>query len=180
MSPAKDNVLVRIFTVAERWLNWGAGAAICLLGLLVVGQVFLRIVYRAPPGVYDITKFIVAATVWMAVAHTQKVYGHVRMELFLEKINPRLRHILEFSYLILWFVVFAIITVYSAKSAYFAYQIGDISMGVINFQLWPSKALVPLGTAFLSLRFLVQIFEHLAAIRAPAPVTIEKTKETWI
>jgi hypothetical protein len=47
--------------------------------------------------------------------------------------------------------------------------VGDYAGDILKIPLWPSKALIPLGSLFLCLRFLRQIGENVVGIIANKP-----------
>ena len=171
------SLICRAHDAVEGWLNWGAGIVIIGLGLMTVIQVGMRATYKAPSGVIEISELMLVAIIFFAIAYTQTVRGHVRLELFIDMVRGRKRHLIEALYLVVFLVVFGIITVQSGKSAWIALKVGDVHGDILKVPVWPAKAAVALGSGFLSLRFLRQMIGHLVALLVPvAPSEVEKAR----
>ena len=167
MNRNKWSYVFRFHDLAELALTYLAAAVIFSMGALVVIHVSLRVVYRAPSGTYEVIPVLLVACIFLGLAYTQRVWGHARMTLFLDALSERKRRMVELFFIVIWLATFAIITYNSAQSALTSYQVGDTAMGVVTFPLWPSKALVPLGSLVLCLRFVRQIVEHSVWLYSP-------------
>lgn len=150
-------MLGRLLSTTEKTLNLAA-AAILVVMVLVSTQIVARYVFnRALPGIYESAELLMVAIVFLGLAYTQSQHGHVRMELLVTRLSPRWKSILEAFTLLLSLALFAIITYKSWGNAYVSWQMSDVSMGLIDFPVWPSKILVPIGSGLLCLRFITQL-----------------------
>jgi C4-dicarboxylate transporter DctQ subunit len=131
---------------------------VLLLMLMVVLEIFLRYVINRPlQGYVDYMEMFMVVLVFLTLPISQREDSHIRMGLIIDKLRNKTKIIVELVFLILSFLSFLIITIYSADTALYAYKIHDTSSGIL-FPTWPSRLAVPLGAGFLCLRFLLQIY----------------------
>jgi TRAP-type C4-dicarboxylate transport system permease small subunit len=78
-----------------RLLAYMSGILILLLVVFTVTDVFLRYVFNAPlKSVYEFTEFIMAAIVFLGVAYTGWVGGHIAVDVFAKWLDqPALRFV---------------------------------------------------------------------------------------
>ncbi|MFC1980941.1 TRAP transporter small permease subunit [Chloroflexota bacterium] len=151
----------------ETGSNLVAAGLILVLVFLVVSEVVLRFLFNKPlVGALESSELIMVAIVFLSIAYTQAHRAHIVVEVVTSRLQGKTRHILEAFVLVLCLATYTIIFWESGKSAVVAWQVGDVSMGLIAFPTWPSKMLVPVGTFILCLRFAVQICQELAQLRS--------------
>lgn len=150
-------MLGRLLGTTERALNLVAAGAILLVMVLVTTQIVARKLGTAIPGIYESAELLMVAIVFLGLAYTQSQHGHVRMELLVTRLSPRWRNTLEVLTLLLSLGLFVIITYKSWGNAYQSWQMKDVTMGLIDWPVWPSKILVPIGSGLLSVRFMVHL-----------------------
>ncbi len=147
----------------ENGLNLASVFIIMFLMFFATAEILGRYIFNNPiPGHVEIVELIMAGVVFFGIAYTERVGGHVRMELFVTKVlKGRAYHIAEVITATLSLFVYIVILVYTFKFALFSYQIGDVTV-YINWPTWPSKFAIPLGSLFLCIRFAIEIIQHLS------------------
>lgn len=159
----------------ENAMNLFAAGSIFVLMVLAAVQVISRKLFNFPiPGYIDFAEQSIAIFAFMGAAYCQRLGGHVRMELFLEKFGRgRLLWIAESVTTFAAVVVIALLTRYSFEHFLRAWKIGDSTID-INLPVWPSKLIVSVALGFLLLRLLVQLFGFLRLVKTPdaAPVAV--------
>ena len=90
------------------------------------------------------------------------------MDLFINMVHGRKRHLLESVYLLIGLVIFVIITIQSGNNAWIAFRIGDTQGDILRIPVWPAKASVSFGSFFLSLRFIRQLAGQVVALFCPS------------
>ena len=76
-------------------MNWIAAAALFVMMLLTVSDVFLRKVYsRSIMGTVELSEFLLIILVFCSLAYTELVHGHVKVDLFMSRFNERTQAIL--------------------------------------------------------------------------------------
>lgn len=154
-------------SVVETCLNLTSAVIIVFLMLFVTAEVVGRYVFNHPiQGHYDIVVVVMAPLVFFGLAHTERIGGHIRMELFITKVpKGRVYHGLE---ILLLFICLALVGAFvseGTKYTLFMYQMGYESQ-LIRLPLWPFQLTVVIGCAFLCFRFLIEIIQHLARLVA--------------
>lgn len=142
---------------------------IMFLMFFATAEILGRYLFNAPiRGHLEIVELIMAGVVFFGIAYTQRVGGHVRMELFITRVlKGRAYHTAEAITILLSLFVYMFITFYSFKATLYSYIIGDTTT-YIYWPTWPSKLAIPLGSFFLCIRFVIQLIQHLSqAIAGP-------------
>jgi TRAP-type C4-dicarboxylate transport system permease small subunit len=149
--------------IIENWLNLASVFIIMFLMFFATGEILGRYLFNSPiPGHVEIVELIMAGVVFFGIAYTQRVGGHVRMELFVTRVlKGRVYHIAEVITTTLALFVYVFILIYTFKFALHSLQIGDVTV-YINWPTWPSKFAIPLGSFFLCIRFVIEIIQHLS------------------
>jgi len=147
----------------EDWLNLASVFIIMFLMFFATTEIVGRYIFNTPvPGHVEIVELIMAGVVFFGIAYTQRVGGHVRMELFVTRVlKGRAYHIAETITVTLSLFVYIFILIYTFKTALFCFHIGD-NTAYLYWPTWPSKFAVPLGSLFLCIRFLIEIIQHVA------------------
>ena len=149
----------------ERFLNLVAGVVILALMLIAVGQIFGRKLFNAPlPGFIDWVEQFMAVFALLGIAYTQRIGGHIRMDILVGQFRGRLLWISEIIGIILMIIVIAALTYGSFFHFLRAFQNGDSSID-IALPLWPAKLLVPIAFFILLLRLILQLWGYARAFR---------------
>ena len=147
----------------EDWLNLASVFIIMFLMFFATTEIVGRYLFNSPvPGHVEIVELIMAGVVFFGIAYTERVGGHVRMELFVTRVlKGRAYHIAEAITAALSLFVYIFILIYTFKASLFAFQIGD-NTSYLYWPTWPSKFAIPLGSFFLCIRFLIEIIQHIS------------------
>ena len=147
----------------EDWLNLASVFIIMFLMFFATTEILGRYLFNSPvPGHVEIVELIMAGVVFFGIAYTERVGGHVRMELFVTRVlKGRAYHSAEAITAALSLFVYIFILIYTFKASVFAFQIGD-NTAYLYWPTWPSKFAVPLGSFFLCIRFLIEIIQHIS------------------
>ena len=88
-------MLYSLFDRFLRLLAYVSGAIIMVLMMFTVADVFLRNAFNAPlRSVYEFTEFTMAAIVFLGIAYTGWVGGHIAVDMFVRWLDqPRWRWI---------------------------------------------------------------------------------------
>jgi len=149
------------FYALETALNVFGASTIIALMFLVTCDVGGRYLFNHPlPGQMEITEMLMVMAVFSGMAYTQRVHGHVRMDLFCTKVlKGRVYHGNEFFTTVLSLLIYAVITVYSFTHAVKALQGGSVSI-YLGIPMWPAWLFVPIGSFLLCIRLIIQLFQH--------------------
>jgi TRAP-type transport system small permease protein len=88
-------VLLNLFERFLRLLAYAGGVLLLALMVFTVADVFLRYVFNAPlKSVYEFTEFVMAAVVFLGIAYTGWVGGHIAVDMLSKWLDqPRWRWI---------------------------------------------------------------------------------------
>ena len=151
-------------------------AALVILAVMFIGvfQVFGRKLINLPvPGYVDVIEFVMTVFAFISIAYTQRLGGHVRMEIIIKRFRGRVLWIVEFFGTLTVIGIVAILAWFGYEHFLRAWNIGDSTID-IEIPLWPSKLLVPVAFAVLLVRLFIQLlgFLRLSADPDAEPVGI--------
>jgi TRAP-type C4-dicarboxylate transport system permease small subunit len=143
-------------------------AALFMIGLLVM--VLLAIVSRLlhfhVPGTDAYAGYLMAASGFLALAHTLKRGEHIRVTLLLARLRGGARRGLEVWSLAAATALAALFAFYSARLAWQSRQFHDISTGNDATPLWIPQLGMALGTAILLIAFVDELVLELRGRRS--------------
>lgn len=151
-------------------------AALVILAVMFIGvfQVFGRKLINLPvPGYVDVVEFVMTVFAFISIAYTQRLGGHVRMEIIIKRFRGRALWIVELLGTLTVIGIVAILAWFGYEHFLRAWTIGDSTID-IEIPLWPSKLLVPIAFAVLLVRLFIQLlgFLRLSADPDAEPVGI--------
>ena len=115
-------------TKFSNWLNWVAGAAlVAMLALTVVDIVGAKFFNWPVPGAVEITGFLSVVLISFAIAYTQVLHGHVRVEFFTMRASQRAQGIIGVIIWLLSFALFALLAWQSYKFGRVLQISGEVS-----------------------------------------------------
>lgn len=143
---------------AERGLTLLSSVLILVAMLFVSAEVLSRKLFNAPiPGHLELAELFLPPIIFMALAYTQSTGGHVRMTIFIDWLEPRARQAAEVVAKLLSVLIYVVLCYYSAKHAYRAWDVDDVTMSPPYFLVWPSAVMVPIGIFFAALRLYLEL-----------------------
>src|SRR5688500_15980439 len=158
----------------DRGLHWVekatsliAGYGIFALMLLGVWHVIGRKFFAAPVfGYIDVVEVMMAFLVFLALGYTERLGGHIRMELVMLFLRGRTLALFELVSVVLGLLVVGVLLYFSWTHAMRAYWLGDSSIDA-EIPLWPSKLVVPISLGLLFLRLLISLWAYLRLVVDP-------------
>ncbi|WP_417513982.1 TRAP transporter small permease subunit [Minwuia sp.] len=125
------------------------------------------------PGYIDVMEQAIAIFAFLGIAYCQRMGGHVRMDLALRGLSPRMLWIAEFLAILFSLFVVAVLVYYSFTHFQRSYDSGDSTIDV-QLPVWPSKLLVTVAFSLLWLRLLLQLvgFARLVGRPEADPVAV--------
>lgn len=140
----------------ETFFTWLACAALFLMTVLTTADAFLRYLFNAPlQGVEEATvEFFMPALVYFAVSHIFRTGGHVRITLVSDRLPARVQRALWCAFDLLTAALFALIAWGLLQRTLNAYRMNEYSTSPLNYLIWPSFAVVAIGSTLLVVRAL--------------------------
>jgi TRAP-type C4-dicarboxylate transport system permease small subunit len=152
----------------ERATALTSGIGIFLLMLIGVVHVLGRKFFNMPIfGYIDIVEIMMSFLVFMGLAYTERLGGHIRMELFITQLRGRALAVFELCGVLVGLGIVGVLTVYSWEHAMRAYTLGDSTIDA-EIPLWPSKMIIPLSLGLLFIRLLVSLWAYTRLILDPS------------
>lgn len=139
----------------------GVLAALFLVGTLgmVLTGIAGRLLHFHVPGTDSYAGYCMAASGFLALAHTMKRGEHIRVTLLLEHMGAKAQRALELWALAVATLLAALFAFYSARLAWQSWQFNDISTGNDATPLWIPQLSMALGTTIL----LIALVDELVA-----------------
>ncbi|MBW1943966.1 MAG: TRAP transporter large permease subunit [Deltaproteobacteria bacterium] len=154
----------------ENIFNGVSASIIGFMGLITTVDVVLRYVFNSPiPGVYTLSEMLMIGVVFLAIAYVQQKKGHVRVDVFIERIKGTPRNIFELATLILALASFSIMCYQSGLLAWDAWITDDYVPGLIEYPLWPTKTAMTIGSGLLCLRLITDIKHQILELKGNSP-----------
>jgi TRAP-type C4-dicarboxylate transport system permease small subunit len=156
-----DRICRRLEAVAD---NAAAGLMFVTM-LIVVTDVLLRYFFNSPlTWVYDVASmYLMVGLFYLALAPTLAARAHIGVDLLVQFMSSRTRHICQVVGCALSAVFFIVIALVGAKRAWGDFVEDAVTSGVIPWPTWISVAFVPLGSTLISLRLILLVIIHLQA-----------------
>lgn len=138
-------------------------AAICLVsaGVLVVLQIVGRLIGVLVPSVPELAGFLLGATIFLALADTQRLGEHIRVTVLFERVGPRIAYVLDVLYRVAGTVMLSCLTWYMVQLAYDSWEYNDKSGGMIGIPYWIPQSAMAFGVVLLSVRFVDELVQLL-------------------
>lgn len=152
-------------------LLYAAGAVLAAVFMVLIAaitllQVLGRMLGLAVPDAGEIAGYAMAASIFLALAHTFHSGGHIRVNLLLTHVGPRLRRALEYWCLALLALVGGLFGVFSIKLVIDSYAFGDVSTGMMSVPLWIPQISMALGAVLLEIA-VIEEFVHVVRGNKP-------------
>ena len=148
------DLLDRFSAILNKGIAFFAGIALVVMMLVTVGEMVLRMFGRPMAGTIEVVTWLAAVTTALALGYTQMNQGHVSIDLFMNRFNPRLRAVLNMLVYLASTVLFSLVTWHVFRHAGVLKATGSLSetMKVI---VYPWVYVASLGCGGLTLALLV-------------------------
>lgn len=150
------------------WCGYLAAFFLVMIAVAIIIQVVGRIFLLA----FDFTRlsgFFLAAATFLALPHTLKRGGHVRVELALSYLAGTKRATLESACCILSACVVGYIAYEVLIMAYISWSQNDVTTGMMALPLWMPQSCMALGLGLLAIALIDELVTVLAG-RTPSYV----------
>ncbi|WCR10328.1 TRAP transporter small permease [Paracoccus stylophorae] len=152
-----------------------AGGLILCICLLISAQIVLNGVGRFAPGAFpstipsygDFSGFMLAGATFLALAHTLRAGGHIRVNLVTARMPLRAQVVVEAAVLLISAALAGYLTWFMIDLTLESLHYNDLSTGIVPVPLWIPQSVATFGMAL----FLIAILHTLAdLVRAGRPV----------
>ena len=132
-----------------------------LIAGLTLAQVVGRLFGVAVPDAGDLAGYSMAGATFLALAHTLRSGGHIRVNLLLTQVPRGLRRIFEVWCVLVLCVIGALFAGFAINMVVDSYAFGDVSTGMMAIPLWIPQLSMAAGAVLLeiaALEELVRVF----------------------
>lgn len=144
-------------------------ASLVIMGIMLIGvfQVFGRKLINFPvPGYVDVIEMMMTIFAFVCISYTQRLGGHVRMEIILGRLKGRVLYGVEIFGTLVAITIIVILIDFSFEHFLRAWNIGDSTID-IQIPIWPSKLLVPFAFLLLTIRLTIQLIGYIRLFMNP-------------
>lgn len=140
-----------------------SGIMILLMAFTATYGVLRRYLFNSPePYSYELSTMFLLWTFVLAIAHLEKLDGHLRVDFFVVILPERLKlFLLNVISPLLGLVFCSVLTWEGLKVALYSLEIGERSMSVWAVPLFPIKIIIPLGYGLLCIVLVLKIIRGL-------------------
>lgn len=150
-----------------------AGGLILCICLLISAQIILNGAGRLMPGVLlstipsyaDFSGFMLAGSTFLALAHTLRAGGHIRVNLVVSRLPERVQFFMEALVLVLAAVLVGYAAWFMGGLVLESLHYGDVSTGMVPVALWIPQSVAAFGLGLLLIAILHTLFDLVQAGR---------------
>ena len=148
---------IRLISAINRFLAEATGYLVGLLMLILVFDSLGQILNRQVPGAVEIAVFILVASAYLGLSHTEEMRGHVKVEAVLVRLPPRCQKWLTLAWGLVSVVVVAITAYAAGLKALAAYVEGEAIAGAVPWPLFPVRAIIALCLVMFCIQLLANL-----------------------
>ena len=161
------NILSSLDKNAERW-------ALLVFYVMLVGTMFIEVVRRevfSYSSIWgeEIVRYSFIYLAWIGAAAAVKERGHIRIDVLMNYVGPKVKALLYIFGDIVMFGVAIIAVYWSFEAVHVSYEFGSVTHGLRVSQVWFLSA-VPIGFALVILRLVQSLLRDLHDLRHGRPV----------
>jgi TRAP-type mannitol/chloroaromatic compound transport system permease small subunit len=154
----------RLLFKVETLLALMGGIVILGVMLMSVANILGRKLFDMPvPGYIDWMMQMVPAMAFLGIAYTQRLGGHIRMDILIGRLRGRALWIAEFLGVLVMLLLSLALVYGTWDHASRAIRLGDSTVD-INLPTWPVKVLVSVMLGMFALRCVLQLWAYGIAI----------------
>ena len=137
----------------DRWLERLAllgGVLLVAVGGLISYEVVARYLFNAPTTwILDVSIYLTMWATFLAVGHTLRAGAHIRMDLYVRRLAPRVRRWTDVIVALVALAFSALLTWQGLQSIVDAVRLGEVTLSTIRVPLWVPLAAIPTGGLIL-------------------------------
>ena len=159
---------------ASRAMARITGVLIILIMIAVVIDAVLRgMMGIAIWGVLEVGVLLLLALIYLGLPATQANRENFRVSIFAERFPPWFDRIVTWLLLGIQLAVLGILCWTSWRSSIYSFNRDEVSFGMVQIPLWPSRAMVSVGLTLLIIQSITAALEYALVGRHPYQVDIE-------
>lgn len=166
MPKAVGPLMLRIHYKVMAVLNAIGTAWVAGIAVLICSDILGRALFSSPIiGVPEIVKVSLVAIIWLQMAHTLKIGGHLRSDVILGRLSRRGRAIMNLFAYALGAVIFGLLVFSGWPTMILAWELGEFEGELpVRVPTYPLRSIVLLGAGLTSLQFLMLAAEAIGGM----------------
>ncbi|MBU6189447.1 MAG: TRAP transporter small permease [Betaproteobacteria bacterium] len=173
-TPSSAMALAARVASASRAMARITGVLIILIMIAVVIDAVLRgMMGIAIWGVLEVGVLLLLALIYLGLPATQANRENFRVSIFAERFPPWVDRIVTWLLLAVQLAVLGILCWTSWRSSIYSFNRDEVSFGMVQIPLWPSRAMVSVGLTLLLIQSITAALEYALVGRHPYQVDIE-------
>ena len=134
-----------------------AGVFLTLIAALVLAQIVGRFFGVLVHGADIFAVYALIGTSFLALAHTLRSGGHIRVALLLRGLNPTHRRFFELWCLAFGSFIACYFTYFAADMVWDSVVYGERAIGLVGVPLWIPRSAITLGALVLAISFIDEL-----------------------
>ncbi|MBP2315864.1 TRAP transporter small permease [Azospirillum soli] len=156
-------------TVLYRAAEFLGAVFLVLIGVLIVSQVFARMIGRMVPGADELAGYCMAASFFLMLGPALRRGAHIRVGVLIERLRGGARKGMELACLLFATALSGYFAWFWLRMTYDSYDFGDLGQGVLPIPLWIPQAAMAVGLVIL----VVALLDDLLAVLMGRPASYE-------
>ncbi|MEQ6378410.1 TRAP transporter small permease [Bacillaceae bacterium S4-13-56] len=146
-----------VFDKIDETFFFIAKIGVFLMMLLTTFDSLSRYLFNQPiVGAYEFTeRYLMIAIVYLSFSYVMKLEGHIRVDMIIEKLPPKITITLNIFYYLLGACLMFVIGYQGMLSTIEAWEHNYVSAGVIPWPTWASVIFVPIGAFMFTIRLIL-------------------------
>ena len=158
----------RIVNRLSAMLNIVGMSIIMVMMFLTTIDVVGRKVFNHPiKGGLELSEFMLAAVIWLGLAYTTVMRGHISMTLLVSRFSPRTQAFFDIPACLAGLLYFVLIGWQGFEMVLTAHQLGDVT-DVLRLPVFLFRVLVPVGSFVVCLVLINQLSSSFRQAKKPS------------
>jgi len=137
-----------------------AGVIFVGISLLIVADVTARFIAAPLGGATEIAESLLVLAIALAFADTQRVGGHISIDLFVDMMSRPVRLVVDVVNKLVCLLLVSVIAYGLIRAAAHSVRLGEYQFSTAgNIPIWPAKCALAFGFALLAVEFAFQLAE---------------------
>jgi TRAP-type C4-dicarboxylate transport system permease small subunit len=159
-----------LITHAIKAVGIYASVFILIMMLLTTVDVVLRYIFNSPLlWAYEVTEYLLVATLYLALAFTEAEGQHVNVQIVYSRLSPtgqNITYIITRAAMLAFSILLILKTGVTAYDSVLAQETGSAA----ETPRWPARIMVPLGFSLLSVQLVLGIVGRIRLLRCGSNV----------
>lgn len=131
-----------------------------------------QVLNKPIPGPRELTESTMVLIVFGALTYAQLRRAHIRVEIVYLRSGPHARAAMDVIADICALIFFSLLLWQAIGEAQYSMQIGEATVGLIRFPLWPARLTLCAGTGLMIVRLVLDLIIDIGRIRSGAPLKV--------